>query len=325
MTSNSPGIRVRIDFAQASDPGRDPNKQVNEDSCGYAETKLGHLLVLCDGMGGHYGGKEASRTAITTIFEMMDRAPPGTLPGSALKAAIDRLDAELSQPMDYQLDDAWQPLRTQLLELAAGRGVDQPAPAYAVHTQAVEAIRQLGLLNGHRSGLVLDPVAHSYYLGDLLIGDMPLAMEAVAVARHVGTQLLLQAQRQENAPTDLAADAKTPSAAERRVLLMGQAAQMRRSLADLDTRVAFYERSGGVALRAWPAARDSLSAMARQVDALFATDTPGGRGADFFDKATTTIDQLQGLANEAAMDLQAQLAARQADNARQVVLQACSA
>ncbi len=241
---------------------------------------------------------------------------------TALKTAIDRLDAELSQPMDYQLDDAWQPLRTQLLELAAGRGVDQPAPAYAVHTQAVEAIRQLGLLNGHRSGLVLDPVAHSYYLGDLLIGDMPLAMEAVAVARHVGTQLLLQAQRQENAPTDLAADAKTPSAAERRVLLMGQAAQMRRSLADLDTRVAFYERSGGVALRAWPAARDSLSAMARQVDALFATDTPGGRGADFFDKATTTIDQLQGLANEAAMDLQAQLAARQADNARQVVLQA---
>jgi serine/threonine protein phosphatase PrpC len=88
MTTSS-AVRVRIDFAQASDPGRDPNKQVNEDSCGYAETKFGHLLVLCDGMGGHYGGKEASRTAITTIFEMMDRAPQGTLPGSALKAAIE--------------------------------------------------------------------------------------------------------------------------------------------------------------------------------------------------------------------------------------------
>jgi|GEM_PF-354112 len=89
MTSTSAGIRVRIEFAQASDPGRDPNKQVNEDSCGYAETKFGHLLVLCDGMGGHYGGKEASRTAITTIFEMMDRAPAGTLPSAALKAAIE--------------------------------------------------------------------------------------------------------------------------------------------------------------------------------------------------------------------------------------------
>lgn len=88
MTTTS-AVRVRIDFAQASDPGRDPNKQVNEDSCGYAETKFGHLLVLCDGMGGHYGGKEASRTAITTIFEMMDRAAAGTPPSAALKAAIE--------------------------------------------------------------------------------------------------------------------------------------------------------------------------------------------------------------------------------------------
>src|SRR5262245_39082512 len=88
MAATSPSVRVRIEFAQASDPGRDPNKQVNEDSCGYAETKLGHLLVLCDGMGGHYGGKEASRTAITTIFEMMERAQ-GLTPAMALKAAIE--------------------------------------------------------------------------------------------------------------------------------------------------------------------------------------------------------------------------------------------
>ena len=67
------GFRLKIDFAQASNPGRDPNKQVNEDSCGYAETRFGHLAVLCDGMGGHYGGKEASRTAITTIFEMFEQ------------------------------------------------------------------------------------------------------------------------------------------------------------------------------------------------------------------------------------------------------------
>jgi PPM family protein phosphatase len=81
--------RIRIDFAQASDPGRDPNKQVNEDSCGYAETRFGHLCVLCDGMGGHYGGKEASRTAITTIFEMFDQLPTTMPPATALKEAIE--------------------------------------------------------------------------------------------------------------------------------------------------------------------------------------------------------------------------------------------
>src|SRR5277367_5373531 len=83
------GFRLKIDFAQASDPGRDPNKQVNEDSCGYAETRFGHLAVLCDGMGGHYGGKEASRTAITTIFEMFEQLPTSMLPSQALKGAIE--------------------------------------------------------------------------------------------------------------------------------------------------------------------------------------------------------------------------------------------
>ena len=72
----------KIEFAQASDPGRDPNKQVNEDSCGYAETRFGHLAVLCDGMGGHYGGKEASRTAITTIFEVFEQMPTTMLPAA---------------------------------------------------------------------------------------------------------------------------------------------------------------------------------------------------------------------------------------------------
>jgi protein phosphatase len=87
----SPGsqTRLKIDFAQASDPGRDPNKQVNEDSCGYAETAFGHLVVLCDGMGGHYGGKEASRTAIATIFQMMEQTPTSVPASAALKAAIE--------------------------------------------------------------------------------------------------------------------------------------------------------------------------------------------------------------------------------------------
>src|SRR5947208_7029288 len=82
-------FRLKIDFAQASDPGRDPNKQVNEDSCGYAESRFGYLCVLCDGMGGHYGGKEASRTAITTIFEVIEQTPANATPGQALKAAIE--------------------------------------------------------------------------------------------------------------------------------------------------------------------------------------------------------------------------------------------
>ncbi len=89
MAALASPTETQIEVAQLSDPGRDPNKQVNEDSCGYAQTRFGHLCVLCDGMGGHYGGQEASRRAITTIFEQIEQAPPGSSPAQALKHSIE--------------------------------------------------------------------------------------------------------------------------------------------------------------------------------------------------------------------------------------------
>ncbi len=59
---------LRIEYADATDPGLDPAKKVNEDACAYEETPFGHLFVTCDGMGGHAGGKQASNGAISTIF-----------------------------------------------------------------------------------------------------------------------------------------------------------------------------------------------------------------------------------------------------------------
>jgi len=115
--------RLKVEFAQASDPGRDPNKQVNEDSCGYAETRFGHLCVLCDGMGGHYGGKEASRTAITTIFEVMEATPSTVSPAAALKAAIEEAGRRV-----YHLggppENRTRPGSTVVAMLLHDRGVD---------------------------------------------------------------------------------------------------------------------------------------------------------------------------------------------------------
>lgn len=77
-----------IEIAQRTDPGRDPNKQVNEDAASYQLTRLGHLFVVCDGMGGHALGQEASQLALRTILQMVDNAPQGTPPGLALRNAI---------------------------------------------------------------------------------------------------------------------------------------------------------------------------------------------------------------------------------------------
>ena len=78
-----------VEYAERSDPGRDPDKQVNEDACGHAATRFGHLCVVCDGMGGHAAGKEAAELALATILEVFEKADAGTPPGQVLKGSIE--------------------------------------------------------------------------------------------------------------------------------------------------------------------------------------------------------------------------------------------
>src|SRR5438309_6758537 len=77
-----------VEIAQKSDPGRDPEKQINEDACGVRETRFGHLAVVCDGMGGHAGGREASNLALATIFEHFETAAADTRPADVLRDAL---------------------------------------------------------------------------------------------------------------------------------------------------------------------------------------------------------------------------------------------
>lgn len=84
-----------LDVGMHTDPGRDPNKQVNEDAMMARETPHGHLAVVCDGMGGHVGGREASHTAIDMIFRTVDATPQGTPPQQILRDALFQANAAI--------------------------------------------------------------------------------------------------------------------------------------------------------------------------------------------------------------------------------------
>ena len=88
MSGDTKILLPAVEVAQRTDPGRDPQKQINEDTSGYKETRLGHLCVVCDGMGGHTGGREASMAALTTIMEAFDLAPAGARPDDVLRDAV---------------------------------------------------------------------------------------------------------------------------------------------------------------------------------------------------------------------------------------------
>lgn len=60
----------------------------NQDSAGIRETRLGYLIVVCDGMGGMQGGSVASQLAVKTILESVAAADEQSNPSMALTEAI---------------------------------------------------------------------------------------------------------------------------------------------------------------------------------------------------------------------------------------------
>jgi protein phosphatase len=106
-------ILPKVEVAHRSDPGRDPDKQVNEDCCRYGETAFGHLVVLCDGMGGHEGGREASVLGIESIFRHFSAAPL-------------RADIPAAVRAREVLRDAIQVANREIFALGASRGAHRP-------------------------------------------------------------------------------------------------------------------------------------------------------------------------------------------------------
>jgi protein phosphatase len=64
-------IDIQKDTVSATDKGL--VRERNEDSCGLTETPNGVLCTVCDGMGGHAGGEQASQIAVECITQFMSR------------------------------------------------------------------------------------------------------------------------------------------------------------------------------------------------------------------------------------------------------------
>lgn len=137
---------LALDVAIRTDPGKEPTKQVNEDSSGERKTAFGHLVVVCDGMGGHSGGLEASQAALAAIYRTFDVAETASPSREVL-----RLSIQHANEMVYKLappsrlgDDLSRPGSTVVVMLVHAHGVDighvGDSRCYRVRGHAIEAM-----------------------------------------------------------------------------------------------------------------------------------------------------------------------------------------
>jgi len=133
-----------VEIAYRTDPGRDPDKKVNEDAAVHVESRLGLLAVVCDGMGGHAGGKEASELAVKTIVEIVQAAPVATSPRDALKVAIEEANRRVWGMPTPTNDGGHRPGSTVVAILAHPNGAEiahvGDSRIYLVHGGAVTQV-----------------------------------------------------------------------------------------------------------------------------------------------------------------------------------------
>lgn len=64
-------------------------RQENQDYCGFSNTPLGSLFIVCDGMGGLEDGSIASSTATNTIISTILEANPNEYPDIVIREAVE--------------------------------------------------------------------------------------------------------------------------------------------------------------------------------------------------------------------------------------------
>ncbi len=92
-----------LTFGSATDTGL--VRSENQDRCGVFEigksskSRQSHLMIVADGMGGHFGGSIAAETAVTTVKDHLRsfRGDPRIALSEALKAAHERLVTQIAE------------------------------------------------------------------------------------------------------------------------------------------------------------------------------------------------------------------------------------
>ena len=195
-------------------------------------------------------------------------------------------------------------LRRGLTELIEGRGPVKRSELFARHSALIEDLRGELLRLAEDSGLLRDPEAGTYFLMDLAMVRAAPWIESMAQLRGQASTLLARGEL---------------SNAERGMII-GQADNVMRQLAEVDRSLASLRRAGMDAPPGWAAARAAsltLSSTAReQFSAAALTAEPG----PFYEQASQAIAAANGVGHDLLTALSERLKLRQQQQQRSLAL-----
>jgi methyl-accepting chemotaxis protein len=221
-------------------------------------------------------------------------------------AAVDEAAARAKAERAFEFDDAWTPVREAVAALAEGRHSTVRQEVFAQHSAQVEAVRTLLQIAAERSGLLLDPVASSYFQMDLLVSHVLPWSETLGQMRGQGAGLINRGD----------------ASSRERAQMLARVEALTRQQADIAARAAALQRAGGTVPPQLQQALDQGRAYGELVQEQFNEASFTIEAPDFFDRGTRTIEAISTFGNAIAADLAATLRQRLADKRRDLALQA---
>ena len=123
----------------------------------------------------------------TNLLLSGDSAAPQALDQirQRLGTEIAALDSAMAQQPAFALQAEWEPVKTQIQALTQDDERDAEK-AFARHSEAIQALRQLNYTAAERSSLLFDPVPGSYFLMNLVVSHTPAWSELLGQIRGLG-------------------------------------------------------------------------------------------------------------------------------------------
>jgi methyl-accepting chemotaxis protein len=212
----------------------------------------------------------------------------------SLEAAVAELDRRVDGLQGFALRDAWQPTRQTVLGLTTQSRDGSADEVFARHTNQVKALGDLLLLTGERSGLLLDPLADTFFMMDIVLGRTLPLTEAMDIARGRGSALLTTGQ----------------ATALQRARVLQQADAINHNAHETRLRIEALQRAGGVAPESFKQAHGAAKALAGKLALVFSNDTFTLASAAYFDEATQVLGLVSGFNADMSQQLSKALSAR---------------